>query len=93
VAPALPVYAPPQDNVPAAVTMRQARLALLQSGLLTQVNSAVAAMIGAEGDAARIEWEFSGTVERHWPMVESLGVILGLSDAQLDDLFRLAATL
>lgn len=79
--------------VPDSVTMRQARLALLQSGLLAQVNSAVAAMPGAAGDTARIEWEFSSTVERNRPLVQSLVGALGLTDAQLDDLFRLAATL
>lgn len=80
-------------GTPTSVTMRQARLALLQTGKLAQVNTAVAAMPGAAGDAARIEWEFSSTVERHRPLVESLGVALGMTDAQLDDLFTLAATL
>lgn len=83
----------PQPTVPAVVTMRQARLALLQNGMLTQVNTAVANMPGAQGDAARIEWEFSSTVERNRPLVQALGAALGLTDAQLDDLFRLAATL
>ncbi len=73
--------------------MRQARLALLQSGLLSQVNTAVASMPGVAGDTARIEWEFSSTVERNRPLVQSLVGALGLTDAQLDDLFRLAATL
>lgn len=81
------------ESVPAAVTMRQARLALLQNGLLDQVNSAVAAMPGAAGQAARIEWEFSSTVERHRPLVQSLGAALSLSEAQLDQLFNLAASL
>lgn len=85
--------APVAPPVPAAVTMRQARLALLQSGLLAQVNSAVAGMAGSDGDAARIEWEFSATVERHRPLVQALSATLGLTDAQLDDLFILAATL
>lgn len=80
-------------GAPQVVTMRQARLALVQAGLLAQVNTAVAAMPGAAGDTARIEWEFSGTVERHRPLVQALGAALGLTDAQLDDLFRLAATL
>lgn len=79
--------------VPAVVTMRQARLALLQNGMLTQVNTAVANMPGAAGDAARIEWEFSSTVERNRPLVQSLIGALGLTESQLDDLFRLAATL
>lgn len=79
--------------IPPSITMRQARLALLQSGLLTTVNAAVAAMPGVEGDAARIEWEFSGSVERNRPLVQSLAVALGLTKAQLDELFTLAATL
>ena len=79
--------------VPDVVTMRQARLALLQNGMLTQVKDAVAAMPGAAGDAARIEWEFSSTVERNRPLVQSLISALGLTESQLDDLFRLAATL
>lgn len=80
-------------SVPTVVTMRQARLALLQVGLLSQVNTAVANMPGAAGDTARIEWEFSSTVERNRPLVQSLIGALGLTESQLDDLFRLAATL
>ncbi len=87
--PAVPVAL----TIPDVVTMRQARLAMLQSGLLTQVNTAVANMTGAAGDTARIEWEFSSTVERNHPLVQSLIGALGLTESQLDDLFRLAATL
>ena len=84
---------PTQVTVPEVVTMRQARLALLQAGLLAQVNTAVANMPGPAGDTARIEWEFSSTVERNRPLVQSLIGALGLTESQLDDLFRLAATL
>jgi len=87
------VLAVAKSLVIGTVTMRQARLALLQSGLLAQVNAAVAAMPGVEGDAARIEWEFSGAVERNLPLVQSLATALGLTETQLDDLFMLAATL
>lgn len=84
---------PPPVPVITSVTMRQARLALLQQGLLTQVNNAVASMPGAQGDAVRIEWEFSSTVERNRPFVNSLSDALGLTSIQLDNLFKLAATL
>ena len=84
---------PPVDPVPAAVSMRQARLALLKAGLLAQVNTAVAAMPGAEGDAARIEWEYAQEVRRDSPLLAQLAGALNLSTAQLDDLFRTAATL
>lgn len=86
-------WVPAPLPVPDVVTMRQARLALLQAGLLAQVNTAVANMPGAAGDTARIEWEFSSTVERNRPLVQSLIGALGLTESQLDDLFRLAATL
>ena len=84
---------PPVDPVPAAVSMRQARLALLKAGLLAQVNTAVAAMPGPDGDAARITWEFAGDVQRSDALLAQLAGALNLSTAQLDDLFRTAATL
>jgi hypothetical protein len=87
-----PADAPPVPVI-TSVTMRQARLALLQQGLLTQVNDAVASMPGAQGEAMRIEWEFSSTVERNRPLVQSLSASLGLTSQQIDDLFALAATL
>jgi hypothetical protein len=85
--PALPPYVPPPSAVPQAVTMRQARLALLSAGLLDQVNAAIT------DPAARIEWEYATTVERNSSLVQSLASGLGLTEPQLDDLFTLAATL
>jgi hypothetical protein len=88
-----PAPAPPPAPVPQAVTMRQARLALLGSGMLTSVNAAIAAMPGAQGEAARIEWEFSSEVKRNQPLVLALGPVLGLSASQLDQLFIVAGSL
>lgn len=87
-----PADAPPVPVI-TSVTMRQARLALLQQNLLTQVNNAVASMPGAQGEAVRIEWEFSSTVERNRTLVQALAASLGLTSQQLDDLFAIAATL
>jgi hypothetical protein len=78
---------PGAPRVPGSITMRQARLALLGAGLLTQVNTAVATMPGAQGDAARIEWDASSTVERNKPLVLAMASVLGLSAAQIDALF------
>ncbi len=88
----IPPIVPPVV-VPEQVTMRQARLALLGADMLTQVNAAVAAMPSPAGDAARIEWEFSSEVQRHRQLVAALGGILGLTDAQLDQLFITASKL
>lgn len=75
------------------VTLRQAKLALLQAGLLSQVDSVIAALTGPEGDAARIEWQYANDVDRNSPLVQSLGTALNLTNEQLDELFATASTL
>lgn len=81
-------------RVPTVVTMRQARLALLQAGLLSQVEAAIAAIEDAGlSQAVQIEWEYAAEVNREHPWVQSLATALGLTEKQLDDLFNLAATL
>lgn len=84
---------PPEAPVPRGVTMRQARLALLQIGRLADVNAAIAGMLGPEGEAARIEWEYSQEVQRNKALVLALAPALNLTSEQLDQLFVTAATL
>lgn len=83
----------PEPAVPRVVTMRQARLALLQQGLLQRVNDFVAALEGDTGQAARIEWEYSQEVWRDKALVRLLTPALELTEQQVDDLFVLAKTL
>ena len=83
--------APPP--VPASVTMRQARLALLNAGLLGLVDAAIASMPGPQKEAALIEWEYAATVERGSALIDQLAPALGLSSEQMDALFRAAASL
>ncbi len=78
---------PPPPIIVTSVTMRQARLALLQSGLLTQVSASIT------DPAALIEWEYAQTVERNSPLVQQIATGLSLDEQQLDSLFTLAATL
>lgn len=89
----LPEHPATYSYAPQAVTMRQARLALLGADLLSSVNAAIAAMPGTSGEAARIEWEFSSEVRRNQPLVVALGPALGMSATQLDALFIAAAKL
>ncbi len=79
--------------IPVVVSMRQARLALLQRGLLSQVDTAITAMPEPQRSAAKIEWEYSAEVSRDSNLVSNLGAVLGLTTADLDALFTLAATL
>lgn len=79
--------------IPTIVSMRQARLALLQSGLLSSVDAAIATLPSPQKEAAQIEWEYSQEVHRDKALVGMLAPALGLNESQLDDLFTLAATL
>lgn len=79
--------------VPREVTMRQARQALILAGLDEAVEAALAAMPGTPGKLARAEWEHSQTVQRNRPLVLQMGTALGLTSAQLDQLFITASQL
>lgn len=83
----------PPVSVPPAVSARQARLALLGAGMLDAVEQALQAMAGAEGQAARIEWEYATEIQRESPLVLGLGEALGLDGSQIDQLFITASTL
>ena len=82
-------YTPP---VPAAVTRRQLRLELLSRGLLANVTAALNGIPDeATKAAALIEWEDATTFDRAHPLVGQIGAALGLTSAQLDDIWRAAA--
>lgn len=75
-----------------SVTMRQARLALLQAGLLPQIEVAIEGLSEPDKTAVKIEWEYALDVKRSHTWVIALTQQLGMTDQQLDDLFVLAET-
>ena len=75
------------------VTPRQARLALLGAGLLSNIETAIAALEEPIKTAVTVEWEYATHVDRNSPWVSQLASVLGLNDQQLDQLFEVAATL
>lgn len=80
-------------QVPAEVTMRQARRALLQTGRLNLVEDALNALPEPQRTAAKIEWEYSSMVQRSNAFTSQLILALGMNQQEADDLFRLASTL
>ena len=84
---------PSPAPIPSSVTMRQARLALLGTGMLDAVSAGIESMPGADGAAARIEWEYAATVERDSPLINGLSVAIGMTDSQVDELFMAASKL
>ena len=74
--------------VPQSVTPWQMRRALNQLGLRAMVEAAVAA-----GDQdAKDGWDYALEIRRDNPLLAGMGAALGMTDAQLDGLFRLAAS-
>lgn len=83
-------FAPQPDPVPQSVSMFQARTALRRAGLLAAVEAAV----DASGDPEiQDAWEYATEFPRSSPTIAALAAQIGLTDAQVDDLFRVAATI
>jgi hypothetical protein len=83
----------PPAPKPKVVTMRQARLALLARGLLDDVTTVINSLPSPQKEAATIEWEYSAEVHKDKALVQSLAPALGLTLADLDDLFEEAILL
>lgn len=83
----------PVIYIPQEVTMRQARLALLENGLLANVQPAINSLPEPDKTKAQIEWEHSNGLERNNPFVATLGAALGLDGAGIDALFVQASLL
>ncbi len=76
------------DPVPGAVTPVQIVRALREQGLKSTFDTA---MSGASADIQE-DWRLATVIRRDDSMLPTFQGALGLNDAQVDDLFRLAAT-
>ena len=74
--------------VPQVITMRQARLQLLEVGLLDNVEAIVAL-----DRKSQIEWEYASEVYKQSPLIESVKGALNLTDKQIDEMFVEASKL
>jgi len=83
----------PVPVTPTSVTMRQARLALFQQGLLDKVQTAIDGMADPQKIITQISWDYATTVQRDDDLVVQLSAAMGLTNANLDTLFTLASTL
>ena len=85
---------PPQPTpIPNTVSMRQARLALFQQGLLTNVQTAIDGLAEPAKTTTQISWDYATVIQRDDELVVQLSTALGLTQEQLDTLFTKAATL
>jgi hypothetical protein len=88
-------FAPPEPQmpVPEVVKPRQARLALLNAGLLAGAEAALDALPSPQREAALIEWEYATEIRRDHALIAAIAAALSLTELQVDDLFRSAASL
>jgi hypothetical protein len=85
----VPPYIPPPPEIPFSVTPFQAKAAILQAGLLPAVEAALA----AASPIAQLAWSDAVAFTRDSPTINSLAAQLGLTSAQVDDLFTIAAAI
>lgn len=79
----------PTQPVPQEVTMRQARQALLQAGMLDTVEQVV-----SQADrAVQIDWQKGQTVRRDWQALKVVQSLLNMTEREIDELFILAESL
>ena len=88
---AMAITTPPEptDPIPLSVTRFQARAALWLAGLLDDAEAAIA----QAHPLSRIAWEQANVYRRDSPTVISIGQQLGLSEADIDELFKTAASI
>ena len=74
---------------PTIVTPVQMRRALRRESLL----DAISAWVAASGPDTQDAWEYTTTFERSNPLIAAAAAVLGKTSADIDNLFRLAASL
>lgn len=69
----------------ASCTPFQGRMALMNAGLLVQVDAIIADPVTSQ--ETKIAWEYAILWERMSPMIINIGAELGLTETQIDNLF------
>lgn len=80
-------------SVPDEVLLYQFRTAVTLAGLKDAVDAVIASLPEPSQTVAREKWEYGNTVKRNHPMTVSLGSAVGLTPAQIDNIFKTAANI
>ena len=77
-----------KQDIPESITPLQAKLQLLEMGLLGEVDTLV-----ANDRKVQLYWEYALSIERYNDILLSMATQLGLTDEQLDNMFIEASKL
>lgn len=79
---------PTPEPIPQSITPRQARLKLLEVGLLDELEATI-----TTNRSWQIEWEYATEVRRDSPLIDAVATQAGLTSEQIDQMFIEASTL
>jgi hypothetical protein len=82
-------YVPPPTPIPSTVTRFQALAVLAAGGYLDTVHAYIDTL--PRSNITRLAFENAGDWERTSPTINTLAAMLGLTDAQVDELFIAAS--
>lgn len=82
-----------KESVPSEVALWQFRAALKLSGLYDQVLAAIATLSTQQRTVIEEQFGWGNTIHRTHPVIMSFAANLSLTEAQVDDVFRLANSL
>ena len=83
-----PTPVPTPEPVPPSITPRQARLKLLEVGLLDELEAII-----TTNSEWQIEWEYATEVKRDSPLIDAVASQAGLTNEQIDQMFIEASQL
>lgn len=87
--PVIRILPAPVSAAPTEITPAQAKIALSRAGKLAAVEAAVT----AAGGETRIWWNGALSFRRDHPAITAMGTAVGLSSADLDNLFTAAVSI
>lgn len=73
-----------KKTVPTVISKRQARRALLDAGLLADIETAI---INSNDEVLKIDWIDATEIRRDWQNLITMSTSLGITERQLDELF------
>lgn len=91
--PTVQAIAKAKESVPTEVALWQFRAALKLSGIYDQVMAAIAALPTQQRTVIEEQFAYGNSIHRTHPVIMSFAANLGLTEAQVDDVFKLANSL